>query len=100
MVPPTCMPLEQLFQKVCGGVGALLRVSSQETQGCKLVSIPMGLPEVDIRPDFVVLPAGSAHTVLLCVFHQGFLILHVLCYTLADEGYGPLLLSCCPQLQL
>ena len=53
-------------------------------------AIPSSLPEVDVRPTLVVLPAGTAHTVFLCVFHQGLPVCHVLCYTLAHEGYGPL----------
>ena len=61
-------------------------------------SIPAGLPEVDIRPAFVVLPAGTAHAVFLCAFHQGSPVRHVLCYTLAYEGFAPLvkLLSATP----
>lgn len=62
--------------------------------------IPPGLPEVDVRPALVVLPTGSADAIFLRVLHQGLPICHVLCYTLAHEGYGPLSLSCCPQLQL
>ena len=33
-----CIPLEQLFQKIRGGIGGLLRVGSQEAQACKLVN--------------------------------------------------------------
>ena len=36
--PPAGIPLEQLFQEAGGGAGALLGVSSQETQACKLVN--------------------------------------------------------------
>ena len=32
------IPLEQLFQKVSGGKGGLLRVSSQEAQACELIN--------------------------------------------------------------
>ena len=48
----------------------------------------------------VVLSAGTADAVFLRVLHQGLPIRHVLCYTLAHEGYGPLSSSCCLQLQL
>ena len=63
-------------------------------------SVPAGLPEVDVRPALVVLPAGTAHAVFLRILHQGLPICHVLCYTLAHEGYSPLSFSCCSQLQL
>ena len=33
-----CIPLEQLFQKISGGIGGLLRVGSQEAQACELVN--------------------------------------------------------------
>ena len=33
-----CIPLEQLFQKIRGGIGGLLRVGSQEAQACELVN--------------------------------------------------------------
>ncbi len=36
--PSAGIPLEQLFQKIRGGVGGLFRVSSQETQTGKLVN--------------------------------------------------------------
>ena len=32
-------------------------------------AIPPGLPEVDIRPAFVILPAGPADAVFLCILH-------------------------------
>ena len=35
----------------------------------RCTAIPALLPEVDVRPAFVVLPAGTAHAVLLCVLH-------------------------------
>ena len=63
-------------------------------------SIPASLPEVDVGPALVVLPAGTADAVFLCVFHQGLPICHVLCYTLAHEGFGLLSCGCCSQLQL
>ena len=47
-------------------------------------SIESFLPEVDVRPAFVVLPARSAYTVLLAIFHQGVAVFHVLCYTLHE----------------
>ena len=58
-------------------------------------AIPALLPEVDVRPALVILPAGTAHAVFFCVSHQGLSIRHVLYYTLAHEGYGPLSLRCC-----
>ena len=33
-----CIPLEQLFQKIRGGLGGLLRIGSQEAQACELVN--------------------------------------------------------------
>ena len=52
--------------------------------------IPATAPEVDVGASFVVFAAGSANAILLCVLHQGLPILHVLCYTVAHEGCGPL----------
>ena len=34
-----------------------------------LCSIPPGFPEADIRPAPVVLPAGPAHAIFLCILH-------------------------------
>ena len=53
-------------------------------------SVPAGLPEVDVRPALVVLPAGPAHAIFLRIFHHGLPIRHVLCYTFAHEGYSSL----------
>lgn len=44
--------------------------------------VPAHLPEVDVGPAFVVLPAGLAHAIFLCALHQGLHICYVLCYTL------------------
>lgn len=63
-------------------------------------SVPAGLPEVDVRPALIVFSAGPADAVFLRILHQGLPICHVLCYTLAHEGYGLLSFSCCSQLQL
>lgn len=41
-------------------------------------------PEVDVRPAFVVLPAGTAYTVLLRVGEQRMAVFHVLCYTVHE----------------
>ena len=49
---------------------------------------------LDVRPAFVVLSAGTANAVFLGILHQRLPILHVLCYTLAHEGYGLLSPSC------
>ena len=53
-------------------------------------SVPSGPPEVDIGPSTVIFSAGLADTVFFSVLHQGLPICHVLCYTLAHEGCGPL----------
>ena len=90
---------DQLQLRLCVLVGMAVGASGLAGQGLHR-SIPAGLPEVDVRPALVILPAGTAHAVFLCICHQGLPICHVLCYTLAHEGYGPLSLSCCPQLQL
>ena len=42
------------------------------------------LPEVDVRPTLVVLPAGSCNAILFTIFHQGVAEFHVLCYTLHE----------------
>ena len=50
-------------------------------------SIPTLLPKVDVRPTFVVLSAGAADTIFLCIFYQRLPIRHVLCYTLAMVSF-------------
>ena len=66
----------------------------------KLLTNPAGLPEVDVRPAFVILPAGTADAVFFRVLHQGLPICHVLCYTFAHEGYGSFLGKFCVATQL
>ena len=46
----------------------VIQVAGMAGQGCH-TSIPALLPEIDIRPALVVLPAGAAHAVFLCVLH-------------------------------
>ena len=50
-----------------------MRASGLAGKGCH-TSIPALLPEVDIRPALVVLPAGAADAVFLCVLHEGSVI--------------------------
>jgi len=90
---------DQLQLRLCVLVGMAVGPPGLAGQGCH-APIPAGLPEVDVRPAFVVLPTGTADTIFFCVLHQGLPIRHVLCYTLVHEGYGPLSFSCCLQLQL
>ena len=80
-------------------VGMAVRPPGLAGQGLRR-SIPAGFPEVDVRPALVVLSAGPADAVFLRILHQGLPICHVLCYTLAHEGYGPLSSSCCVATQL
>ena len=40
------------------------------------------------RPALVVLSASTAHAVFIGILHKELPISHVLCYTLAHEGYG------------
>ena len=90
---------DQLQLRLCVLVGVVMRPPGLTGQGLH-GPIPACFPEIDVRPALVILPAGTADAVFLRVFHQGLPICHVLCYTLAHEGYGPLSFSCCPQLQL
>ena len=55
--------------------------------------VPVTAPEVDVGASFVVFAAGSANAILLCVLHQVLPIPHVLCYTVAHEGYGSFLVG-------
>ena len=80
-------------------VGMAVRPPGLAGQGLRR-SIPAGFPEVDVRPALVVLSAGPADAVFLRILHQGLPIRHVLCYTLAHEGYGLLSSSCCVATQL
>ena len=56
-------------------------------EGC-ITSVQALPPEADVLPAFVVLAAGAAYAVLLCVFHQRLPVFHVLCCILFHEGYG------------
>ena len=49
-------------------VGVAVRASGLAGQG-RHTTVPALLPEVDVRPAFVVFPAGAADAVLFCVLH-------------------------------
>ena len=76
------------------GFRVLIRMTVRSSGEGRHTSIPTLLPEVDVRPAFVVLSAGTANAVFLGILHQRLPIRHVLCYTLAHEGYGLLSPSC------
>ena len=97
-VPAAHVP-DQLQLRLCVLVGMAVGPSGLTGQRLRR-SIPACFPKVDVRPALVVFPAGPADAIFFCVLHQGLPICHVLCYTLAHEGYGLLSYSCCPQLQL
>ena len=54
-------------------------------------SIPARLPKVDIRPAFVIFPAGPAYAIFRRILHEGLPIPHVLCYTLLMRDRVPFL---------
>ena len=85
------IPAAHIADELQLGLCVLVRVavgpSGLAGQG-RHTSIPTLLPEVDVRPAFVVLSAGTANAVFLGILHQRLPIRHVLCYTLAHEGYG------------
>ena len=56
-------------------------------------TVPATAPEADVGTSLVVFAAGSANAILLCVLHQGLPIPHVLCYSVAHEGYGSFLVG-------
>ena len=90
---------DQFQLRLCVLVGMAVGPPGLTGQGlCR--AVPASLPEINVGPALVVLPAGTDDAVFLRIFHQGLPIRHVLCYTFAHEGYGPLSLRCCPQLQL
>ena len=60
-----------------------VRTSGLAGQGLQ-GTVVAGTPEVDVRPAFVVLPAGTAYTVLLRVGEQRMAVFHVLCYTVHE----------------
>ena len=59
---------DELQLGLCVLVWMAMRSSGLAGQGCH-TSIPALLPEVDVRPALVVLPAGAADAVFLCVLH-------------------------------
>ena len=64
-------------------VRVAMRTSGPASQGLQGPVIA-GTPEVDIRPAFVVLPTGTAYSVLLGVGQQRLAVFHVLCYTVHE----------------
>lgn len=91
---PTAHIPDQLQLCFCVLVGVAVGSSGLTGQGLQR-TIPTFSPEVDIRPAFVILSAGSADAIFFCVFHKGLAICHVLCYTFTHEGTGLLSSSCC-----
>ena len=64
-------------------VRVAMRTSGLAGQGLQ-GTVVAATPEVDVRPAFVVLPAGTAYTVLLRVGEQRLAVFHVLCYTVHE----------------
>lgn len=68
-----------------GGENALCDPLGQPREIQKLQRpIPTGFPQVDVRLVLIELPAGTAPSLFLLVFHQGGQ------YTMPNSGYGPL----------
>ena len=65
---PAAHVADELQLGLCMLVGVAVRPSGLAGQGCH-TTIPALLPEVDVRPAFVVFPAGAADAVLFCVLH-------------------------------
>ena len=101
--PQSWIPTAHVTNELQLGFHVLIRMTVRASglagEG-RHTSIPTLLPEVDVRPAFVVLSAGTANAVFLGILHQRLPIRHVLCYTLAHEGYGLLSESCCVVTQL
>lgn len=64
-------------------VGVAMRTPGLAGQGLQ-GTVVAGTPEVDVRPAFVVLPAGTAYAVLLRVGEQRLAVFHVRCYTVHE----------------
>ena len=65
---PAAHIADELQLGLCMLVGVAVRPYGLAGQGCH-TSIPALLPEVDVRPALVVLPAGAVDAVFLCVLH-------------------------------
>ena len=65
---PAAHIADQLQLGLCVLVRVAVGPSGLAGQGCH-TTIPALLPEVDVRPALVVLPAGAADAVFLCVLH-------------------------------
>ena len=65
---PAAHIADELQLGLCVLVGVAVGPSGLAGQGCH-TTIPALLPEVDVRPALVVLPAGAADAVFLCVLH-------------------------------
>ena len=65
---PAAHIADELQLGLCVLVGVAVGPSGLAGQG-RHTTIPALLPEVDIRPALVVLPAGAADAVFLCVLH-------------------------------
>ena len=64
-------------------VGVAMRTSGLAGQGLQ-GTVVAGTPEVDVRPAFVVLPAGTAYAVFLGIGEQRLAVFHVLCDTVHE----------------
>ena len=65
---PAAHVTDELQLGLCVLVGMAVGPSGLAGQGCH-TTIPALLPEVDVRPALVVLPAGAADAVFFCVLH-------------------------------
>ena len=65
---PAAHIADELQLGICVLVGMAVGPSGLTDQG-RHTTIPALLPEVDVRPALVVLPAGAADAVFLCVLH-------------------------------
>ena len=65
---PAAHIADELQLGLCVLVGVAVGPSGLAGQG-RHTTIPALLPEVDVRPALVVLPAGAADAVFLCVLH-------------------------------
>ena len=63
-----CVGAEGLQLVLCMLVRVAVGASGPAGQG-RRATVPALLPEVDVRPAFVVFPAGAADAVFLRVFH-------------------------------
>lgn len=80
---------DQLHLCSCALFGVAVRIPGLAADQRLHTPIPVGLPEIDVGPTFVVLPVSPTNIVYCrCASHWKLPICHALCFAFTHEGYA------------